>query len=140
MPDKLKKIFTLFNEVDVSTMGLGKSLEDYLEAILILKRRTGDVRSVDVARYMGFSKPSVSIAMKELRTHDYITVAEDGGLILTDSGFEIASQVYERHKSFTDYLISIGVDPEVAEKDACQMEHVISEESFAKLKENLGKR
>lgn len=121
-------------------MGLGKSLEDYLEAILILKRRTGDVRSVDVARYMGFSKPSVSIAMKELRTHDYITVAEDGGLILTDSGFEIASQVYERHKSFTDYLISIGVDPEVAEKDACQMEHVISEESFAKLKENLGKR
>ena len=118
---------------------IGKSLEDYLEAILILKRKHGLVRSVDVARYMGFSKPSVSVAMKELRNKGYLKVDEEGSLVLTEEGLTMAEQVYERHRFFSDYLKEIGVDPETAEKDACQMEHVISEESFNKLKERLGK-
>ena len=120
-------------------MALGKSLEDYLEAILILRREHGYVRSIDVARYMGFSKPSVSVAMKELRNKEFVTLDDDGALILTETGQEIASQVYEKHRFFSDYLISIGVDAEVAERDACLIEHAISEESFEKLKENLGK-
>ena len=120
-------------------MALGKSLEDYLEAILILKKERGYVRSIDVAHYLNFSKPSVSVAMKELRNKAYLEVDGDGSLVLTEEGHEIASKVYEKHKFFSDYLISIGVDPEIAERDACLIEHAISEESFGKLKENLGK-
>ena len=120
-------------------MALGKSLEDYLEAILVLKKERGYVRSIDVANYMGFSKPSVSVAMKELRNKEFVTLDDDGALILTEKGQEIASRVYEKHRFFSDYLISIGVDAEVAERDACLIEHAISEESFEKLKENLGK-
>ena len=120
-------------------MKLGKSLEDYLEAILVLRKEHGYARSIDVARYMGFSKPSVSVAMKELRNKGFVTVDEFGELKLTETGEEIANQVYEKHKFFSDYLISIGVDSEVAERDACLIEHAISEESFEKLKENLGK-
>ena len=97
------------------------------------------MRSVDVAHYMNFSKPSVSVAMKELRGMEYVTVDPDGYLGLTDAGREIAEQVYEKHRFFSDFLIEIGVDPVVAERDACLMEHVISEESFSKLKEKLEK-
>lgn len=121
-------------------MKLGKSLEDYLEAILVLKNTRGTVRSVDVARYLGFSKPSVSVAMKELRNLEYVINGDDGELELTESGRATAEQVYERHRFFSDYLKSIGVEPETAERDACQMEHAISSESFEKLKEALEKR
>ena len=120
-------------------MKLGKSLEDYLEAILVLKNTRGSVRSVDVARYLGFSKPSVSVAMKELRNLEYVENGDDGELELTDSGMKTAEQVYERHRFFSEYLKSIGVEPETAERDACQMEHAISSESFEKLKEALAK-
>ena len=136
-----KRRVSLTREYDrgVEIVALGKSLEDYLEAILVLKKERGLVRSVDVAHYMNFSKPSVSVAMKELRGMEYVTVDQDGYLGLTEAGSEIAEQVYEKHRFFSDFLIEIGVDPVVAERDACLMEHVISEESFSKLKEKLEK-
>lgn len=115
-------------------MILGKSLEDYLEAILILKNKKGTVRSVDVANYMGFSKPSISHAVKELRIHGFLKMDNNGLLHLTESGQAVAEKIYERHCFFTQYLIDIGVEPKQAESDACQMEHIISDESFQKLK------
>lgn len=117
-------------------MALGKSSEDYLEAILVLKNKAGHVRSVDVANYMGFSKPSVSHAVKELGKKEYLTMAADGALELTEKGREIAEQVYERHRFFTELLCKSGISPEVAEKEACEIEHVISEESFQKIKKS----
>ena len=115
-------------------MILGKSLEDYLEAILILKNKKGTVRSVDVANYMGFSKPSISHAVKELRIQGFLKMDNNGLLHLTESGQAVAEKIYERHCFFTQYLIDIGVEPKQAESDACQMEHIISDESFQKLK------
>ncbi len=109
--------------------------EDYLEAILMLQKETGMVRSVDLARHMGFSKPSISHAVGVLRNGGFLTVDEDGFLHLTDIGREVAERIYEKHQFFTDSLIEMGVDPVQAEEDACRIEHVISEESFQKLKE-----
>ena len=116
-------------------MKLYASREDYLEAILMLQKKTGMVRSVDLARHMGFSKPSISHAVGVLRNGGFLTVDEDGFLHLTDTGREVAERIYEKHQFFTDSLIGMGVDPAQAEEDACRIEHVISEESFQRLKE-----
>ncbi|MDO4321299.1 MAG: metal-dependent transcriptional regulator [Lachnospiraceae bacterium] len=115
-------------------MKLGESMEDYLESILALYQEKGYVRSVDVARYMNFSKPSVSHAVKELRKKGYLEMDQDGFLHLTDEGTAMAKRVYERHQFLTDMLAGMGVSREVAEEDACRIEHVISEESFEKMK------
>ena len=111
-----------------------ESVEDYLETILILSRRLPEVRSVDIANEMHFSKPSVSVAMKNLRARDIIAVSEDGHIRLTEEGRQLAETVYERHSLLTDWLIRLGVDPETAAADACKMEHDISHESFQAIK------
>lgn len=111
-----------------------ESLEDYLETILLLQKRLGQVRSIDIATEMNFSNPSVSVAMKNLREKGYITMAETGHIILTTTGFERANNVLERHTLLSDWLISIGVSEEVARQDACKVEHDLSEESFEAIK------
>ncbi|SFG97719.1 metal-dependent transcriptional regulator [Enterocloster clostridioformis] len=116
-------------------MKLHASGEDYLEAILVLHKRIGMVRSVDVARHMEVSKPSVCHAVATLRDGGFLTMDEDHFLHLTDVGREVAEKIYERHCFFRDKLIATGVNPKTAEADACRMEHVISSESFARLKE-----
>ena len=118
-------------------MAIHESGEDYLEAILMIKKRSGNVRSIDVARELSFSKPSVSVAMKNLNTSNYITVDENGFINLTEAGQEIAEKIYERHTFLTNWLTSLGVDPEVAAEDACKMEHVISDESFVAIKNHV---
>ena len=114
---------------------LHASGEDYLEAILILHKQKGAVRSVDVARHMDVSKPSVSHAVTTLRDGGFLTMDSDYFLHLTDVGREVAEQIYEKHRFFTDRLIEAGVDPETAERDACRIEHVISQESFERLRD-----
>ena len=116
-------------------MKLYASGEDYLEAILVLQQKQGLVRSVDVARHMDVSKPSVCHAVATLRNGGFLTMDEDHFLHLTDIGREVATTIYERHCFFTEQLIAAGVDPKTAEADACRMEHVISTESFLRLKE-----
>ena len=111
--------------------------EDYLEAILVLKKKLGMVRSVDVARHMEVSKPSVCHAVATLRDGGFLTMDEDHFLHLTDVGREVAEKIYERHCFFTERLIELGVDPETAETDACRIEHVISAESFEHLKKSF---
>lgn len=115
-------------------MKLHASGEDYLETILILQKQCGMVRSVDVARYMSVSKPSVCRAVAVLRDGGFLRVDDDHFLHLTDAGREVAEKIYERHQFFTEQLIAAGVDPKIAETDACRMEHAISSESFARLK------
>ena len=115
-------------------MALTSSMEDYLEAVFMLQKRHGYVRCVDVAEHLGVKKPSVSRAVKELSKSGYIVKNTDGTLSLTDSGLQIATQIYEKHLFFTKQLIEAGVPEEIAKKDACKLEHVISEESFARLK------
>ena len=115
-------------------MKLHASGEDYLETILVLQKKLGMVRSVDVARHMGVSKPSVCVAVNTLKDGGFITMDEDHFLHLTDVGRMVADKIYERHCFFTEQLIAAGVDPEIAEADACRMEHVISSESFEKMK------
>ena len=109
--------------------------EDYLEAVLVLQKEKGMVRSVDVARYMEVSKPSVCHAVSVLKECGFLTMDEDFLLHLTDVGREVAESTYEKHRFFTNLLTDAGVEPARAERDACRMEHVISEESFQKLKE-----
>ena len=120
-------------------MQLFESGEDYLERILILKERNGQVRSIDIAIDMGFSKPSVSIAMKKLRENGYITIDENGLISLTKDGYEIASSIYERHQVLTELFVSLGVNEDIAKKDACKIEHDISEETFQAIKKTLKK-
>ena len=120
-------------------MKIQESAENYLETILILHNRKGYVRSTDIATELGFSKPSVSVAMKNLRTNEYIVMDENGFISLTDKGMSIASAVYEKHTVLSRWLVSLGVDPTTAAEDACRMEHVISQESFTKLKEHAEK-
>ena len=108
--------------------------EDYLEAILVLRKQKGMVRSVDVARHMGVSKPSVCVAVNTLKDGGFLTMDEDHFLHLTDVGREVAERTYEKHCFFTEMLIEAGVDQETAEADACRMEHAISEDSFQHLK------
>ncbi|WP_138268271.1 metal-dependent transcriptional regulator [Anaerofustis stercorihominis] len=116
-------------------MKLHASGEDYLEAILVLHKKMGMVRSVDVARYMEVTKPSVCHAVATLRDGGFLIMDEDRFLHLTDVGREVAEKIYERHCFFTEQLIAAGVDPKTAEADACRIEHIISNESFARLKE-----
>ena len=112
--------------------------EDYLEAILMISERAfGTVRSVDVAKELGVTKPSVSNAMKILKNGGYITIEDNGLIRLTDAGSEIAERTYEKHKVLTQWLEYLGVDPKIAAEDACRIEHVISKESFDKLKLHL---
>lgn len=117
-------------------MKLHASGEDYLETILVLKRKYGIVRSVDVARHMEVSKPSVCHAVALLQDGGFLMMDEENFLHLTEPGQEIAEKIFERHQFFRDQLIAAGVSPDVAERDACKIEHVISDESFQKLKEN----
>ena len=114
---------------------LHTSGEDYLEAVLVLQKEKGMVRSVDVARHMGVSKPSVCYAVTTLKTGGFLTMDEDFSLHLTDVGREVAEKIYKRHCFFTEQLIAAGVDPKTAEADACRIEHIISDESFSRLKE-----
>lgn len=116
-----------------------ESKENYLETILILQNRSGEVRSIDIAAEMDFSKPSVSVAMKNLRAEGCINVDENGKITLTDEGREIAERVYERHLLFTEWLISMGISEKTAAEDACRMEHCLSEESFAAIKNYIKK-
>ena len=111
-----------------------ESAENYLETILILQNRLGAVRSIDIVNELEFAKPSVSIAMKNLRENGYIAVSAEGYITLTDRGRDIAETIYERHTLLTDWLIRLGVDKQVAAQDACRIEHVISAESFEAIK------
>ncbi|MDO4265655.1 MAG: metal-dependent transcriptional regulator [Eubacteriales bacterium] len=121
-------------------MKLHASGEDYLEAILMLQKKQGMVRSVDVSRHMEVSKPSVCHAVATLQDGGFLTMDEDHFLHLTNSGREVAEKIYERHCFFTEQLIAAGVDPKTAEADACRIEHVISNESFLRLKETAAQQ
>ena len=116
-------------------MHINSSGENYLETILILSKKRPVVRSVDIATELDFKKPSVSVAMKKLRTSGHITVSPEGYINLTESG--IATQIYERHVLLSSWLERLGVDPDIAAQDACRIEHVISSESFEALKKHI---
>lgn len=118
-------------------MHLQESGQMYLETILILSKKNGRVRSIDVVEYMGFSKPSVSRAVRTLKSGGYITIDDGGYLYLTDSGRTLAENIYERHNILTELLVSLGVDSVIASEDACKIEHCISPESFEALKNHL---
>ena len=118
-------------------MKIQESAEHYLETILILQRRKGEVRSIDIVNELEFSKPSVSVAMKNLRENGLIEMSPDGYITLLEGGREIAERIYERHRLMTDWLVRIGVSPDTAAQDACKIEHDISEETFKKLKEHI---
>ena len=120
-------------------MNIYQSAEDYLEAILILRERQGAVRSIDIVHELDFSKPSVSVAMKNLREHGYIEMNAEGFITLLPPGEEIARRIYDRHKLLTKILTSLGVNPETAAADACRVEHVLSDESFEKIREHVQK-
>jgi len=118
----------------VVNMKILESAEDYLEMILVIKRKKGSVRSIDIAREMNFSKPSVSIAMKKLKEDGLITIGEGHDIDLTPEGREIAERIYERHVVLSQILVRLGVEETTAVKEACRIEHVISQDSFEKLK------
>lgn len=115
-------------------MRLQESGEMYLEAILVLHRKTGHVRSIDISEYLGYSKPSVSRAVGLLKAGEYIQVDHDGTITLTESGLKIAEKIYERHTVLTALLVKMGVSEEVAAADACRLEHAVSDESFRAIK------
>lgn len=121
-------------------MTLNESSENYLETILMLSKKLPVVRSVDIAESMGFRKSSVSVAMKQLRENDYITVTKAGFIYLTERGKEVAEMIYERHEFLKTWLISLGIDEKTATEDACRMEHDISKESFRAIKEFISSR
>lgn len=116
-------------------MKIQESAENYLETILMLGKAKGNVRSIDIATALSFSKPSVSVAMKNLRENGYVEMDSDGFITLCPKGQEIAERMYERHVFLSDWLTELGVDPGVAVEDACRMEHVISAESFSAIKD-----
>lgn len=118
-------------------MKIQESAENYLETILMLKKRNGYVRSIDIAEELDFSKPSVSVAMKNLRENGYIGIDENGHITLQEKGLEIAEKIYERHTLLSKWLIALGVTPKTALEDACRIEHVISAESFAAIKAHV---
>ena len=115
-------------------MKIQESAENYLETILVIGREKGRVRSIDIANELGFSKPSVSVAMKNLRENGYITTDDEGYITLTETGSAIAERMYERHVMLTEWLVSIGVAREIAVEDACRIEHVLSPDSFDAIK------
>ena len=116
-------------------MVIHASAEDYLESILVLQERRGQVRSIDIVNELGYSKPSVSIAMKKLRESGYISMAQDGLITLNESGLEIARRVYDKHKAITKLFELLGVSAEQAAEDACKMEHDLSDETFGRILE-----
>ena len=118
-------------------MKIHESAENYLETILILSKSNTVVRSIDIVNELEFTKPSVSVAMKNLRENGYITVDENGFITLTETGQKIAESMYERHTLISDWLIYLGVDKKTAVEDACKMEHVMSGESFTAMKEHI---
>lgn len=118
-------------------MKIKESAENYLEAIYIIKLKKGNVRSIDVANYLGFSKPSVSVAMKNFREEGYILTDSNGSITLTEKGKEIAERMYERHQIIAKALMALGVDEDTAYEDSCKIEHDISDLSFEKIKEHL---
>lgn len=118
-------------------MKILESAENYLETILILQKRNGTVRSIDIASELEFTKPSVSIAMKNLRENGYIEMDKNGYITLLDAGRSIAEAVYERHTILSTFLSAIGVSSEIAREDACRMEHIISEDTFEAIKKHL---
>ena len=120
-------------------MKIQESAENYLETILVLKERKGLVRSIDIANELEFSKPSVSIAMRNLRENGYVSMDAGGFITLLPAGQEIAERIYERHRLLTKWLTGLGVDPAIASEDACRIEHVISQESFAAIKAHVQK-
>ena len=120
-------------------MVIHESAEDYLESILVLQQRRGQVRSIDIVNELGYSKPSVSIAMKKLRENGYITVNENNEISLTEPGRKIAETIYERHTALSKWLMDLGVSEQTALDDACRIEHDISAESFAAIKEHIKK-
>lgn len=113
-----------------------QSRENYLETILMLSNKLSSVRSKDIVNELGYSKPSISIAMKGLKEDGYITIS-NGEIKLTQKGFDVANAVYEKHKVLTHFFINLGVEKEIAEEDACKIEHIISEETFKKIKEQV---
>ncbi|MCI9556359.1 metal-dependent transcriptional regulator [Oscillospiraceae bacterium 50-16] len=119
-------------------MNIYKSAEDYLEAILKLREEHGMVRSIDIVRELGLSKPSISVAMKNLRENGYIQMGEDGYITLLPPGEEIAQRIYGRHKLLTQIFIRLGVSPETAAADACKVEHDLSDETFEKIRAHIG--
>ena len=119
------------------TMKIQESAENYLETILILSEKNAHVRSIDIATELHFTKPSVSVAMKKLRENDFIRMDSDGFITLTGSGMEIAARMYERHRLLSDWLVYHGVSRETAVEDACRIEHVISQESFEKIRAHV---
>ena len=118
-------------------MKIQESAENYLETILILQQKKGVVRSIDIVNELEFSKPSVSIAMKNLRENSYIEMDSNGYITLTPSGLKIAETIYERHRLLSNWLMFLGVAPETAVKDACRIEHVISAQSFEAIKKHV---
>lgn len=121
-------------------MAIHKSAEDYLEKILMIQNKNGIVRAIDVARFLDFSKASVSVAMKKLKENDYIEVNKNGDITLTQKGLEVANKVYERHEVLASLFIKIGVPQEIAYEDACKIEHDISDETFEALKKHYNER
>lgn len=119
---------------------LGRSQEDYLEAILILKMRKGEVHCVDIADFMKFSRPSVSYAIKELRKKGFVQMNRDASLELSEKGRVLAEKIYERHEFFKKLLIEVGVQQDIAEKEGCFMEHVLCDDSFQKLKKHWNEK
>ena len=118
-------------------MHLQESGEMYLETILLLEKKLGAVRAIDICEYMGYSKPSISRAVGLLKAGGYVTADREGHLSLTESGRSVAQKIYERHTILTRFLTSIGVDEETASEDACKLEHAISDESFEAIKKHM---
>lgn len=114
-----------------------ESMEDYLETIYVLTKRLPVVRSIDIATELGYSKPSVSVAMKNLRNKGFVTVSQEGYITFTEQGEALASETFERHTVISNWLISLGVSPETASEDACKIEHDISRETFQALKKHI---
>ena len=120
-------------------MQILRASEDYLETMLMMKEKHGYIRSIDIAEYLGVTKPSVSYATKRLRESGYITMDKEGLITLTDTGMAIAASMLDRHKTLTRFLIRLGVDPETAEADACKIEHDISQETFEAICRHAGR-
>lgn len=118
-------------------MNHNESIEDYLEKILMISEEKPVVRSVDLANELGFSKPSISVAVKNMKAKGYIRVSEEGYITLTEDGKQLADRVYDRHKFFRKWLIGLGVDEETADEDACRIEHVITEDTFNAIKRSV---
>ncbi|MBQ2911660.1 MAG: metal-dependent transcriptional regulator [Clostridia bacterium] len=120
-------------------MKIQESAENYLETIYILRKKMGSVRSIDVVNHLGFSKPSVSNAMKQFRENGYVTVDDGGFITLTDLGLEVAEKIYKRHEVLSKVLMSLGVSEAVAKEDACKIEHYLSDETFEAIEKHMEK-